>query len=208
MTKVYRLESGITTTTEATKNFFTKAVLFTARKVEGGRIFFKDVNSSESLLTSPATVMRFMPHYGIVSTQNSIIPLWEVQNPRYSGEGEWRILCSATYKGYRYYVVDGPNNPCCYIDLTDTYWSGRYEELGYLGHCGLSWTPEYGKLKWSENELIGWDYGHCNDYVMYSDGLCSHGKKYTTSDLINDCIEAIDMLNDKEDEETLAYICD
>ena len=64
------------------------------------------------------------------------------------------------------------------------------------------------KLKWSENELIGWDYGHCNDYVMYSDGLCSHGKKYTTSDLINDCIEAIDMLNDKEDEETLAYICD
>lgn len=65
-------------------------------------------------------------------------------------------------------------------------------------HGGLTYSEDYLKISAGttlENSwFIGWDYAHCED--CYADGI--DGKQWTTREMIEDSIKAIDLLINNE----------
>ena len=115
------------------------------------------------------------------------------------------VLAAGEYKGFHYYVISYGTHPCCYIEIPEghKYFNMVYEDIDFECHGGLTFSEsclrpvdESGK-RW----FIGWDYAHCYDYVGYymlagfqPPLYFGHLKKWTTVELILECLKAIKQL--------------
>lgn len=120
------------------------------------------------------------------------------------------ILYQGIYKNIFFDVVNLGTHPCCYVFLPKEHklYNMDYcdiEEISdvAIAHGGLTYSRDYlladpdMKGYW----VVGWDYAHYDDYVGYysEDFMCKCGenfKKWTTEEMIEDCKNAIDRLNE------------
>lgn len=110
----------------------------------------------------------------------------------YTDERKITILTHDEYKGYTYYVVSYGTHPCAYIELTEnnTLYGKDDSEIQLDCHGGITYANDNIKhiTPISENRwIIGWDYAHNGDYFLAS----NTGKKWTTTEIIQECKEVI-----------------
>lgn len=120
-----------------------------------------------------------------------------------------KLLCFDIYKDYEYYILSLDAYPTAYIavhkddkmyglglrelDETPVYCHGGFTYANkILTGPNYRWVNEY-EDKW----VIGWDYGHYNDWANYLPEdiqlqFCC--KKWTTREIIKECHEVIDSI--------------
>ena len=111
------------------------------------------------------------------------------------------ILAEGSYKGYEYFVVSYGVHPCAYIALREGqpfYKAGLCEDVDVNCHGGCTFVEWGYKNLFNETyKVIGWDYGHYNDFSgIYKRGtfLRESTKKWTTQEMIQECEHVIDQL--------------
>lgn len=122
---------------------------------------------------------------------------------------ERTILAKGKYKGYNYWITSLGSHPCAYVELQKTHpYYGKRECEAYglpidvhggitYGEFGLGITID------DEKFLLGWDYAHCNDYIVSSIQLDSmiDAKRWTTKEILVDVKCVIKQLIDVETKE-------
>ena len=128
----------------------------------------------------------------------------------YFGQKDAVILADDTYNDTRYVVVSYHTHPCAYIqlnkdlpifnDIRDDY---NYDDLMLSSpHGGITYmSDELGIPYLEDNQKegmvwIGWDYAHAGDYVDSPFDHYNDDKKWTTWEIIRDCISTIDELEE------------
>ena len=106
------------------------------------------------------------------------------------------LLARGNYKNHEYFVISFGSHPCGYVKL-----NGENIDKAKNAPChgGVTYAETY--LNISENErlegsFIGWDYAHFNDYY-YCEEYSFGEHKYTTEEIVSECIEVIDWLNER-----------
>lgn len=116
------------------------------------------------------------------------------------------IFLASEKKGkYSYYVLSMGSHPCAYIELPKDhpYFDKPYSDIPILCHGGLTYGSSYLNTISNNDEeryFIGWDYAHYGDYVYY-DSLylpVLDGKKWTTNEMIQECLDVISQLEELE----------
>lgn len=111
------------------------------------------------------------------------------------------LLYGGKYKGYKYFILSIANrHPCAYVELPDDHiWYGvDYDEIDLNCHGGVTYSRDYLGTKYKlvpgdcGRWVIGWDYAHSGDAIGDSD----YGKKWTTEEIHNEVIRAIEELKD------------
>ena len=110
------------------------------------------------------------------------------------------VLAKGYHKSYEYFVVSYGIHPCAYIALREGqpfYNATDSGDVNINCHGGCTFVEwGYKNLFGSNYKVIGWDYGHCNDFsgllkeVEDAEGL----KKWTTKEMIQECEHVIDQL--------------
>lgn len=127
------------------------------------------------------------------------------------GQKDPVILADDTYNDTRYVVVSYHTHPCAYIqlnkdlpifnDIKDDY---NYDDLMLSSpHGGITYmSDELGVPDLEDNRKegmvwIGWDYAHAGDYICspFTTGY-EDDKRWTTWEIIRDCISTIDELEE------------
>jgi hypothetical protein len=110
------------------------------------------------------------------------------------------ILAEGSYKGYEYLVVSYGVYPAAYIALMEGqpfYKGGLCEDVDVNCHGGCTFVEWGYKNLFDRNyKVIGWDYGHFNDFLGFhknTEGL-KDDKKWTTQEMIQECEHVIDQL--------------
>lgn len=114
------------------------------------------------------------------------------------------VLVSTEHKGFNFKVVSYGTHPCCYVQIPETneLYKQHYDndKCSHIDcHGGLTFS-DFINFGDGENWYIGWDYAHINDYngiydhPLFKTGKEFQGKKWTTLELIKDCMEVIDQL--------------
>lgn len=119
---------------------------------------------------------------------------------KYRKERILENLYSDTYRGFNFYIMSFGTHPTAYVEIPISH---KYYRLSYKDienqidvHGGLTYSSsnlmisDSGGIK--KSWFIGWDYSHCTDY--YPD--LNDGKKWTTEEMIEDCIYVINQLFD------------
>lgn len=113
------------------------------------------------------------------------------------------ILAKDSYKGYEYMVVSYGVHPCAYIALTEKqpyYRVADYDDVRINCHGGCTFVEWGYKGAYDQTyKVIGWDYGHYNDFSGSYLGTghplsVPKGKKWTTKEMIQDCKNVIEQL--------------
>lgn len=105
------------------------------------------------------------------------------------------VLYSDIYKGFNYYIVSYGTHPCCYISLNNYLVP---EDLKV--HGGITWSGYLRDVNIHSDDIgIGWDYAHAGDrfgeyYV--------NGHTWKTTELIKECIDAIEEIIRGEEDGT------
>lgn len=213
------LESGIITTTPATRAFFDANPTFHINIVKDGngdlRAVFTSTTTGETLKTSPLTNdvaalrRQWQGRYVRLTTKNSTINIWfdrtrcadmEYGFLTLSG-GNKKILCEGTYKGYDYKIVSYGTHPCAYIACEGKIKDLESENnfLPYV-HGGATYFGDLGE----STNYVGWDYAHGCDYlgsdVIYEDDeemreYISSKKKWTTEEILREIYSVIDYID-------------
>jgi hypothetical protein len=115
-------------------------------------------------------------------------------------------IAEGEYKGFTYYVLSLGTHPCAYVDVTNTNLLGKdYSEIDIECHCGLTYAREHLTTVEKKGWFIGWDYAHYCDFVGYEldfpTNLRTHGKMWTTKEMVDECKEVIDQIIDKYTDE-------
>lgn len=98
-------------------------------------------------------------------------------------------------------------HPCAYIDVTDTKLVGMefvdiYYKTKIECHCGFTYSRNYlaSVDESKERYYIGWDYSHWGDYsgyeAMFPPELRSDGKMYNTAEMVRECKNVIDQIEE------------
>ena len=122
------------------------------------------------------------------------------------------VLASGTYKEYNYYVLSMGTHPCGYIEIpkSSKYYNVDYDNIPIECHGGLTYSSNYlGSIanECEERYFIGWDYAHYMDYVGYysigefKPSFSERLKKFTTIEIIHDCLKVIEQLISLERED-------
>ena len=120
----------------------------------------------------------------------------------YTGNyGSYILLAKGEYKGHLFAVVNRGSHPCCYIRINGSVDTSIFEhEITYIG----SFVPQYyergeGFYESEDGTWLGWDHAHAGDFIAMVWHLkplaCEH--VYTTNEMIQECIEAIDALEEE-----------
>ena len=135
----------------------------------------------------------------------------EIREMEYSRENIRELLCNGIYKGYHFYVLNLGSHPTAYVEIpkTSKLFGKHYDDIDILVHGGLTYSND--ELRISSNTtmanswFIGWDYAHVGDYMGYEElfpeKIRNGGKKWTTEEIINNCISVIDQLIEGEENE-------
>ena len=116
----------------------------------------------------------------------------------YKPKREVELLAEGEHKGYEYYVLSLGTHPCCYIKLHDNDDAEKADCLNV--HGGVTYNKDHLTIndRRIDGKIVGWDYAHLGDYMGYDD-LFSDGFRYTTRELVRDCIGAIEDWIDWEE---------
>lgn len=127
----------------------------------------------------------------------------KVEEMKYDGNfNGCKVLASGNVDGHLFLVRSYGSHPCCYVSVP----IGQSLNIDDIScHGGITYSGDHlpkaepdGKYWW-----IGWDYAHSEDYVdiafngiHYRDG----GKKWTTQEMIDECLKVIKELKEMENE--------
>ena len=125
------------------------------------------------------------------------------------------ILAEGQYRNHKYYVLSMETYPTVYVSVEIDLREMKWEDVEQLFdqcpiHGGISYAHRglpYEELDESVKDIsfIGWDYSHICDYVgSISPSLKSKAKKWTTAEIVDECMNVIDKMvepwyNDKPD---------
>ena len=229
--RVATLESGIITTTPATRAFFDANPTFNVNiiKDENGnlRALFTSTTTGERLKTSPLTNdaadlhRQWQGRYVRLTTANSTINIWfdrtrcvEMEyGPTVLAGKNKRILAQGTRKGYGFVIVSYGTHPCAYIAL-DGKLKGlkSYDDFLPSVHGGATYLGTLGKIV-GPKSYVGWDYAHGGDYlgtdVVYEGDeemkeYIASKKKWTTEEILEEVYSAIDEVVDSNMKDIVA----
>ena len=110
-------------------------------------------------------------------------------------------IAEGEYNGLTYYVLNMGTHPCAYVDVTNTNLHGKgYDDIDIECHYGLTYASNrlatVEKIGW----FIGWDYAHYGDFAGYElamPTLSTHGKMWTTEEMVGECKSVIDQIKKK-----------
>ncbi len=125
------------------------------------------------------------------------------------------VLDNNTYNGYEYVILSLGTHPCGYVVLEDNdkLYGLHYDDVYDKGydidcHGGLTYSEDYlSFLEFSEKYtslvktsikdrwVLGWDYAHHGDYCGWDKDDIMGGKKWTTSEIVDECKDVINQLN-------------
>ena len=112
------------------------------------------------------------------------------------------VLSRGSYKGYDYLVVSYGIHPCAYIALEEGqpfYRACLCEDVDVQCHGGCTFVEwGYGKLFNHTYKVIGWDYGHYDDFsgssIKWGTEWNARSKKWTTEEMVQECRDVIERL--------------
>ena len=111
------------------------------------------------------------------------------------------ILARGFHKGYNYFVVNYGTHPCAYVVIAkgQPYYStvGSHNvKIECHGGCTfLEWG--YRGIIEDSYKVIGWDYSHLGDFFgsyLSDAGFGRSLRRWTTEEMVEDCIHAIEQL--------------
>lgn len=122
----------------------------------------------------------------------------------YCIHGRDEIISEGHYLGYNFIVISRGSYPCAYIEIPKGHQYYRKQcktiginppmsELTYSGKGILS------KTLYPNKYYIGWAYNNCECYtpLLIGNRLTNRGHKYTTEDVVIDCLLVIDEIISK-----------
>ena len=138
-----------------------------------------------------------------------LMPNIEYKQMVYQTGRKFEILCEGKYMGYQFYIMNLGTHPTAYVEIpaTNKLFGKSYDEIYRMGID----IDVHGGLTYSDNELnnvkenswfIGWDYVHYGDYAGYEERfpmeLITGGKKWTTEEIFEDVVRAIEQIKKEE----------
>lgn len=106
-----------------------------------------------------------------------------------------KIIAKGNFFGYDFYVLNLGTHPCCYVRIPvgHKYYDVDYNDVPVYCHGGLTYGERHLFDLTDEDYFIGWDYAHAGDFTGYDMkfGFGSEDHRYTTKELVLDCLEAI-----------------
>ncbi len=113
---------------------------------------------------------------------NILIPM------NYQKESKFEMLYNDFYKGYHFYILSMGTHPTAYVEVA------KKKKIPNDLKVEITYDESYlnvGTIDYQNSRFIGWDYAHVGDYI---EGINTEGKKYSTEEIVNDCIDVIDKL--------------
>lgn len=227
--RVATLESGIITTTPATRAFFDANPTFHVNVVKDAngdlRAVFTSTTTGECLKTSPLTNdvaalrRQWQGRYVRLTTANSTINIWfdrtkcaEMEyHPSVLRGADKKYLCVGSRKGYDYKIVSYGTHPCAYISCEGKIKDLKsYDDFLIPVHGGATYLGDLGE---PTKTYVGWDYAHGGDYlgddVFYEDDeemkeYIASKKKWTTEEILEEVYSAIDEIVDSDIKDIIA----
>lgn len=124
----------------------------------------------------------------------------------YSREFKREILFEGIYKNFNFYILSFGMYPTAYIEIPKTHklFGKSYNEIYDMGidievHGGLTYSAKHITSIKYNSWFIGWDYAHYGDYI---EGLYNGrtNKKWTTEEIFEDVVRAIEQIKEEENE--------
>lgn len=115
----------------------------------------------------------------------------------YNAERTIEVLVSGTYNGYEYAIVSYGTHPCAYIKLPEghKYYGLGYDKIPVECHGGLTYSSNtFHVIPENIGWWIGWDYNHGGDYYDAFFPLKSYGKKWTTTEILEEVKDVVHQL--------------
>lgn len=128
----------------------------------------------------------------------------------YKCERKIEILEQGTLDGIDFVIISYGTHPCAYVKLPEGH---KFASVSYYMsidldvHGGVTFaremssTSKMGKFL-SDGYWLGWDYDHCDDYsgmdLMFDSGLRTGGKKWTTEEIYEDVVKAVNKINEEK----------
>lgn len=112
---------------------------------------------------------------------------------------EHRIVAFGCYKEHKWTILSLGKFPTAYVENKTSILRYDDDKLDNIEvHGGFS----YGDVaNWitddKQTKYLGWDYGHCDDYALYSTRFWD-GKKWTYEEILADVYGVIDQLVELE----------
>ena len=110
-----------------------------------------------------------------------------LQEMEYTKEPTVKMLYNDYEEGYHFYILSMGTHPTAYIEVPKDF--KKINELG----VDITYDSTYlnvGTIIYKDSRFIGWDYAHYPDYI---EGI-HDGKKWTTEEIIQDCIDVINKI--------------
>lgn len=127
---------------------------------------------------------------------------------KYPKERYIQILAKDYYKGYEFFVVSYGTHPCAYVSIPEgkPYHEAKsWDDVNIICHGGCTYAStdkEFEHIATCTEEnttVIGWDYGHYNDfsgrYLSDFSTTLFETKRWTTKEMITECKEVIEQLH-------------
>ena len=115
----------------------------------------------------------------------------EKLKPMVYRRGETELLGKGKYKNFKWGIVSYGTHPCAYVCIEPGHelFKKEYNDFNLDVHGGVTYS-EFGLHDIIDSDIwvIGWDYNHAGDYSV----SFPYGRKYTTEEIYNDVIAAID----------------
>ena len=150
--------------------------------------------------------------YNIQPAETFAEPMVYTKQPTPETKEYGKLIASGYYNGLNYYVKNiAGMHPTAYIEIPQghrAYNMDFYECIENYVSLNVHWgvTFQEGYLKTvddngdRDHKFIGWDYGHAGDFAGYYIGdkwmEDLNYKKWTTEEIIAECKDAIDQIND------------
>jgi len=113
----------------------------------------------------------------------------------YEGSG---LAKHGTYKGIKYFILDGRICPCAYIEVPSAFQNLKNldnikRKVSSKVNGGLTYEDTKLCFNLLEDTVVwGWDYGHFTDYCKLLPSPSGH--KWTIDEIFQECTKAIDVL--------------
>lgn len=137
-----------------------------------------------------------------------LMPNVEYKQMVYQIERKIEILCEDTYKGYQFYILNLGTHPTAYIEIprTSKLYGKGYNEIYDMGididvHGGLTYSDDHLQTIKQKTWFIGWDYAHTGDYYCSPYARLLNDKKWTTEEIFEDVVKAIEQIIKEENNE-------
>lgn len=122
----------------------------------------------------------------------------------YGIERKIEVLFEGTYKGYQFYILSLGTHPTAYIEIPkeSKLFGKDYDDINISVHGGLTYADDHLQDIKKDTWFIGWDYAHLGDYFgfdsLFDTGINRKSKKWTTEEIFDDVVNAIEQIIEGE----------